>query len=56
MAIGQYLSKGQAQEGSGRLSNFYMVDNCEIIKMSFPKILDFRRELKIPSEAPTKYK
>ena len=53
MAIGQYISKGQ--EGSGRLSNFNMVEYCEIIKMAFSKILDFWHRLKIPSEAPTKY-
>ena len=63
MAIGQYIIKviyqkvklRKAQEASGRLSNFYMVEYCEIIKMAFSEILDFRRRLKIPSEAATKY-
>ena len=31
MAIGQYISEGQAQEGSGRLSNFNMVEYCDVL-------------------------
>ena len=41
MAIGQLISKSQAQESSGRLSNFYMVEYCEIFKIAFSKILGF---------------
>ena len=38
-----------------RPSNFYMVEYCEIFKMTFLKILDFLRVLKIRSKAPDRY-
>ena len=31
MAIRHFISKGQAQEGSGRLSNFNMVEYCDVL-------------------------
>ena len=49
MAIRHFISKGQAQEGSGRSSNFYMVEYWQIFKIAFSKILDFLRKLKVRS-------
>ena len=36
--------------------NFFMVENCEIFKITFGKILDFMHRLKIRSRALTRYK
>ena len=47
--------KNQTPFGSTRLSNLKMVEYCEIFKIAFSKILDFRRRLKIHSKAPTRY-
>ena len=51
MAFEQFIKKSSP----GRLSNFYIVEYCEIFKMAFSKISDLWRRLEIRSQVPTRY-